>query len=420
MAKTLHDAEPAREVPWATNENDHEILTEVAATVSTPRDRPANSFVLHAPLELAARSALLRFVDDSRRSEARERIRDVAREWSAYGSPVAAPRPDALPPQSEAATAFAAALAAGDPDAADASATVIARIATAADLASLIGDAILTRTTAAAHAPIFLYLLPRVAPRGELPVSLLRPLSRELALVPEWRIRWVDEFVPVATTAAGLFDAIATTPHVGMGESPFVHPTMMQVDPTGVAAAQLATAVPDRDHRAAARAILRAAALSMLLEPDDHAPYGWSHCLTMPQAVLGIADHLADPARAIAVAATYALAFRATLAVRPLRDGYEPDRPRGPDRLGGRWREGFAAGSTIAAASVWHADPADDPAIVVELASRAAVHADAHLAKYTVACLDAAAFDTERRRLYLAAAAHLHGVWATRATPWPD
>jgi hypothetical protein len=413
MTNTLSAAVATSARTDAATESDHAILSEVADTLTTPRDQPANSFVLHAPLEVAARSALMRFVDDAHRHDARERLREVARQWAASGNPVAPP--SALPAESEAAGTFAAALDAGDPDAADASATMLARFAQPGDLAALIGDAILTRTTAAAHAPIFLYLLPRVAPRGELPVALLRPLARELARVPDWRIRWVDEFVPATTTASGLFAAIAATPRVGAGDSQFVHPTLMQVDPSGVAAGQLAGTVPSRDHRAAAHAILRAAALSMLLEPDDHAPYGWSHCLTMPQAVLGISDRLADPARAIAVAATYAVAFRATLGVRPLdEDGYAPERPALA------WRESFAAGSSAAAAAVWHADAADDPLILIELASRAAVHGDAHLVKYTLACLDAAAFDTERRRLYLAAAAHLHGVWATTATPWRD
>ena len=55
------------------------------------------------------------------------------------------------------------------------------------------------------------------------------------------------------------------------------------------------------------------------------------------------------------------------------------------------------------------------------LATRAAMHHDAHLAKYTLACLDAAAWDASFAHLYLAAAARLHGVWveldaATRVT----
>jgi hypothetical protein len=49
---------------------------------------------------------------------------------------------------------------------------------------------------------------------------------------------------------------------------------------------------------------------------------------------------------------------------------------------------------------------------VGELATRASVQRDAHLVKYTLACLDAAAADPDRRRLYLGAAASLVGWWA--------
>jgi hypothetical protein len=45
------------------------------------------------------------------------------------------------------------------------------------------------------------------------------------------------------------------------------------------------------------------------------------------------------------------------------------------------------------------------------LAGRAAVGADAHHVKYTLACLRTAAADPPARRLFLAAAAHLGAWW---------
>jgi hypothetical protein len=61
---------------------------------------------------------------------------------------------------------------------------------------------------------------------------------------------------------------------------------------------------------------------------------------------------------------------------------------------------------------VWFAPERDTSGIVTELATRAALHHDAHLAKYTLACFDAASTDSNRRRLYLAAAASLSGWWS--------
>ena len=49
-----------------------------------------------------------------------------------------------------------------------------------------------------------------------------------------------------------------------------------------------------------------------------------------------------------------------------------------------------------------------------ELIGRAAIHEDAHFAKYTLACLAAAERDRPQRSLYLAAAASLAAWWAQR------
>ena len=50
--------------------------------------------------------------------------------------------------------------------------------------------------------------------------------------------------------------------------------------------------------------------------------------------------------------------------------------------------------------------------MTARLATTAAVHPDAHLAKYTLACFDAAHADPPATRLYLAAAAFLGAWWA--------
>jgi hypothetical protein len=74
--------------------------------------------------------------------------------------------------------------------------------------------------------------------------------------------------------------------------------------------------------------------------------------------------------------------------------------------------DAIASGQADAAATVWHAPEELLDEIVTELATRAALHHDAHLVKYTLACFDAAAADPAERRLYLAAAASLSAWWA--------
>jgi hypothetical protein len=185
---------------------------------------------------------------------------------------------------------------------------------------------------------------------------------------------------------------------------------MNQAEESGLASKLLAGVVRDRpDAAAARRELARVAAWSMLEEPPDHAPYGWSHCLTMPQAVLGLAGRGTSPRTAVAVAATHVVGFRAALGSRALDGGWTPARPATTDLA-----EAIAAGPEEAAATAWHTPDEHVDDVVTGLATRAALHHDAHLVKYTLACLDAAAYDPDQRRLHLAAAASLSGWWAAQ------
>jgi hypothetical protein len=303
---------------------DLEVAARVARAVAVPRVDPADSFVLHAPLELAARVALLPSVHPAAREAARLRIFAIADQYEAFGPPVAAPAAARFDSVADGAARLLAAIEWGELDDVDEAAAWLGRAASPDELRRTLTDGVTPRLAAAAHAPIFLYQLPRVAPRGELTGELLRGLARELARAPEWRLHWIETR---DTGAAGdtadpsgdeLFDAVAATPGAASdGPTPFIYPLMSTVDGNGVAAGALDMVTRGADVEARGRALLRAAAWSMLLEPPDHAPYGWSHCLTMPQAVLGVAGASADPATQLAVAATFVVGFRAALARRP-------------------------------------------------------------------------------------------------------
>ncbi|HZJ27132.1 MAG TPA: hypothetical protein VFF40_09010, partial [Acidimicrobiia bacterium] len=359
--------------------SDAALVAAVAGVVRRPRVEIADSFVLHAPLELAARSALLPLVRPSARIAARARIAAIAGEYAAFGVAVPPPRSVTFESTAEGAIALGDAIAAGELDTVDAVAAELGRTAAGADLPALLTDALLPRLSAAAHAPIFLYQMARVAPGGELTAELVRPLARELARFPDWSLGWLDRGPAVSAVLPpeALFDAVAAAPPLGVLGSTFIYPVMHQVDESGVAAELLSEPVRGVDVHAGGRLLLRAAALSMLQEPPEHAPYGWSHCLTMPQAALGIAGHARDPNVALAVAATYVVGFRAALATRPLARAYAPADP------GVQLADALDAGPQVAAAAVWHAPEAVMGGIVTELATRASRHGDAHLVKYT-------------------------------------
>jgi hypothetical protein len=404
--------DPRRTASDLLERSDAELIAEVGARLAIPRADPADSFVLHAPLELTARAALLPFVRPSHRERARLRLLTLADGFEGYGRPVDPPVPSALPSPEAAASRLAAAIDRGELDDVDAAAHHLGRHATPLELQRLLAPVVIDRLSAAAHAPIFLAHLPRVAPRGELTGELLRGLARELARYPDWRLHWIEDGGPWQTAGPDeLFDAVASTPRIHEPANTFIFPLMSHVDVHGIAPDLLRGVTGEPLDREPAKALLRAAAWSMLLEPDDHAPYGWSHCLTMPQAALAIAGQLADPSVALAVAATYVVGFRSALASAPLLPVFPSEDPRvGAEEM-------FDHGSAVAAAAVWHAPEHALDAIVTELATRAATQHDAHLVKYTLACFDAAADDPSHRRLFLAAAASLTGYWAAIDNP---
>ncbi len=402
----VHDAYCRRSLDqWS----DRRLAAAVAEVVAVPKQAPADSFVLHAPLELLARVGLLPAVRPEAREGARQRLVWLAASYAAAGPPVDRAAPvEGLEP-AEAAARLVPALAAGDLDDVDRYAEALGRRATPGELGRLLAEPVAASLAAAAHGSILLYLLPRVAPRGELTGTVLRGPARELARVPEWRLRWFeDPDEPIAGTP--LADALLDVPGLGLPGSAFIYPIMNQAEESGLAARLLSGVVASApDVVAARRDLARVAAWSMLEEPPDHAPYGWSHCLTMPQAVLGLAGRGASPRTAVAVAATHVVGFRAALGSRGLDGRYEPAHP-GTDDLA----EAIDAGPDQAAAAAWHAPESARHDVVTELATRASLHHDAHLVKYTLACLDAAADDPDQRRLYLASAAYLSAWWAAQ------
>src|SRR5215213_4101368 len=68
--------------------SDNRLAAEVAEVVSVPKEAPADSFVLHAPLELLARVGLLGAVRPDAREGARQRLVWLAASYAAAGPPV--------------------------------------------------------------------------------------------------------------------------------------------------------------------------------------------------------------------------------------------------------------------------------------------------------------------------------------------
>ncbi|HEU5084434.1 MAG TPA: hypothetical protein VFU14_13915 [Acidimicrobiales bacterium] len=335
---------------------DTDLIAACAAAIDVPKVAEPDSFVLHAPLELLARAILLPQVPEPFRPLVRRRLQWLADRYRAAG-------PDA-PTQVDGA------------------------------LAPAVHD-VLVSLAAAGHGPILLALRRRVE---AVPPSFGdRLVASELARHPSWRLEWPSRRDPSGPASGDLEVRLAAPPSPGDPGSDFIYPTMHLVDASGLAAEVLERPLRGVSVTDARRTLLRVAARSMLQDAPAAAPYGWTHCLTMPQAVLDAVEQGADADLAVAVAATYVLGFRST---------------QGRVELDPAWAP--APGS--AAHAVWAADDEELERIAAALAAYGAVHPDAHVAKYTLAGLDAAAADPDAARLFLAAVAHLHQWWRATAT----
>lgn len=387
---------------------DTSLLAAVAELLTTPRAEPADSFSLHAPLEVMARAELLSRVSPAVREPARQRLAEVACTWATTGTPIDAPDTSEIEHPRE---RLAAGLGAGDPNEVDRAFVALCMERDQDEIVGEVADLVLPLLGGAGHGAIFLELLPRFRPAGGRASLMARTLLRDLAAHPDWRLTWFDSERPEPagspSEASALLRERLRAPRADRTlPNNFIHPTMSLVEEIGLAGDLLADATLGLPIDVARRDLLRIAAASMLQDEPGNAPYGWSHCLTMPQAALAIAHRASDTQLAIDVAATYVLGFRTTQSSATIDLDWEPDRPL--SHLIGRIVE---ASADTAAASAWHADPAQLEDIVQQLVDHAARHRDAHLAKYTLACLDARAVDPAGARLFVAAACYLGAWW---------
>ncbi len=362
--------------------SDHLLIAAVVRQITPPKRQQSTSFQLHAPLELLARVALLPHVRPEARAGARQKIVELGVKYESHGE--AAGRVDVpLRDVPHAAAALADALTHGDPDTADAALIYLLDHEPLSTTLARLRPILVDHLGAAAHAPILVAELPRVADRIPGVEQLLRAPLRSLLQHPAY-LRWhrAHEGTAHVDAEARLFDALRAPPPTSSATTS-IAPTMRSVEDSGLAPALLGEACRGLSTAGAERVLSRLAAWSMLQESTAHAPYGWTHALTLPQAMLRMTLGTDDAPAGVAVAATYLLGFRSTLGTVRL----EPTAPV--------------------------AIP-DAPAAWTTVATDAALHTDAHFAKYVVACLDAASRDRDYASLYLAAAQRLAAFWASR------
>ncbi len=401
--------------------SDAEIYRQAAGLISNPQRKSINSFALHAPLELLARYALLPLVDPHERQIARLQIVTSA---SAYEAGIDAVGEAAginrFPNLSTARQEFARIFDSGDVDGLDAAMLQVATQFGTSSLVHLLTPLALPTLTGASHSHIGLWLLLRHGTSGSVgDAALLRAAVRRVAAEPQGRLSSfsgmsISGGKPLVQSAAQIEAEILTkltNPTKGETKRRNLRGLLEAGEKTGNADRLfedlIGRSLTNEQIDAAFRAVLRVCAHSMLQDEPSQAKFGWSHCLTLPQAACGLSSLNIERKLALAATLVWITAYRSVLSKRALDFSWAP--PKADSRLS--LLEALATSPTVAASRVWHAPVTERPLIRRTLATQASIRNDQHLVKYTRACFDLCSFDPTHEHLYLAAAAHLCGLW---------
>lgn len=399
--------------------SDANLCQQVAAIVSNPKS--GGSFILHAPLELLARYGLLQLVDPQERSLARLQMVASAATFEAGPPPAPAPKKvGPFPDPSTAVAEFTRAFQGGSADGIEAIMLQFAAQFGTARLVQLLTPLALPTLTGASHSHIGLWLLLRHARASDVgDAALLRAATRSLSRNPASQLKSFSAMsLESSKTLKQTPDEVEkeilaklTAPPRKTGSLGGMQALFTAGEATGNADTLftdfLRHDLTNEQIDAAFRAVLRVCAHSMLQHNTQHAKFGWSHCLTLPQAACGLSSLNIDRKLALACSLVWITSYRSVLSDRDLDFNWMPAKLDGSASV----IEALQTSPTVAASRVWHADPVEYPQIKQTLATQASIRTDQHLIKYTRACLDMISFDPKHEHLYLAAAAHLCGVW---------
>jgi hypothetical protein len=393
--------------------SDSELFRAAACIVSKPK-LELSSFRLHAPLELMARHSLLPLVSPADRVLARIQTVATVAHYESRGEGVS-PTTQKLPSMrpDEAVVGLRRALQQGDVELADALCVKLADDCGLHSVLDSIVDLCLRTLTGAGHTHIGLMLTARMwSEVGPSALGLARMGLRMLAQAPNLNLRPVTRHSTLDNPEKELEARLSKVPALGGNLSRGLPGIMQAVENAGLVDEIIGDALlssEDADScEGALRAVCRIAAYSMLADNQEVAKYGWSHCLTIPQAAWALTRFV--PARTFAPqaahsATTWVIGHRATLGNGNLNLQLQFPEPA--------WElsDALARSPAAAASAAWHASPGERPTIVRRLATEAAIRSDAHLVKYTRACLDAAMQDPHHADLFHAAAANLCSIW---------
>jgi hypothetical protein len=401
--------------------SDADIYRQVASIVSRPQAQGINSFSLHAPLELMARYGLLPLVEPHERPLARLQMVASGAAYEAGVKTVGTPQSiGPFPDLTTASREFTRVFNAGEADAMEAIVLQIAAQFSTASLIHLLTPLALPTLTGASHSHIGLWLLLRHGRMGEAgDASLLRAAARRIAADPNGQLTSFSGMAiqgskplnqSLVEIESEIFAKLSDPPRGKQGTTSLR--TLMEAGEANGNADRffgdfIKHDLTSEQMDASFRAVLRICAHSMLQDDVNQAKFGWSHCLTLPQAACGLSSLNMDRKLALAATLVWISAYRSELSSRRLDFTWMPRKIDESMSI----REALHSSPDVAAARVWHADFAEYPLIIQSLATQASIRNDQHLVKYSRACIDMGSFDPTHKHLYLAAAAYLCALW---------
>jgi hypothetical protein len=409
--------------------SDHFLFTQAAEIISKPKDN-LNSFDLHAPLELMARYRLLPLVNPEEKHLARIQILATTAVYQNRGASIAVP--SQLPQfqhWQDAREQFERAIMAGDVEKSDQISVAIANQFGSRLLIDALASKSIWTLTVASHGHIGVMMAMLL--QGDLnstSLHLLRRIVRGLAAEPQAVLKVSQQEIGSetasnfisndATIEKILVDEFATIPRIKRPETASIRALMEAAEEEkllenlcqrvpNLASSQLTHRVFQTCNRTAAYAMLQDnwEDEQGITEAPLDVKYGWTHCLTLPQAGWAIAHVAPSVPNPSLAACMWVLAFRSTIGSKDLDLNAELP------KIDLDFHQALLSSPKEAASVAWHAESEQKLAIRAELATQAAIRNDAHLVKYVRACLDLSHFDQAYSHLYDASAAYLCSLW---------
>jgi len=355
---------------------DKELFDAASQIVCSPK-KPGDgesdsSFILHSPLEICARYFLLPLVDDEHVQGARKQIRLTAMKYMAFEN-VDTPSARSSYPDFKA----------EDID--------VNKWSTSLLFAS--------------HAPILLAKSNALGETNGSIDSVLWNMGNKISEIAESsdsQMAWTKEVLSAEVVSPDLLkhpqhwfiQHVGNISHVD-GPSGSIRGGVEAVEssrnilPLIETIGAIANFSDRADFEMPFKALLRVAALSMLIENGTNSKYGWTHCVTIPHAIWSLASSATRKGEMLQAATTHVATFRALMG----------DIKMVADQLDEYLEQDE------------HSIFAEHHVQMTDIISQSCILEDAHLVKYAYSCFDLMKRDPQYSKLYIAAAGKLLNIW---------